>query len=53
MEESRRKAAHSSFDPASAKKKVEQKAAVMEEKAKERKGLFDDIMKGKEGKKKK
>jgi len=53
MEESRRKAAHSSFDPASAKKKVEQKAAVMEEKAKERKGLFDEIMKGKDNKKKK
>jgi len=53
MEASRRKAAHSSFDTASAKKKVEQKAAVMEEKAKERKGLFDDLMKGKDNKKKK
>ena len=53
MEASRRKAAHSSFDTASAKKKVEQKVAVMEEKAKERKGLFDDLMKGKDNKKKK
>ncbi len=53
MEASRRKAGSSSFDTSAAKKKVEQKAAVIEEKAKERKGLFDDLMKGKDNKKKK
>ncbi len=53
MEASRRKAASASFDPSSARKKVEQKASVLEEKAKERKGLFEELGKGREGKKKK
>lgn len=53
MEASRRKSASSSFDTSSVKKKVEQKAAVLEEKAKERKGLFEEMMKGRDSKKKK
>ncbi|MEW5996716.1 MAG: hypothetical protein AB1657_03930 [Candidatus Micrarchaeota archaeon] len=52
MEASRRKAASSSFDTSAARRSVEQKAAVIEEKAKERKGLFEVLTKGKEKKKK-
>ncbi|MFA5412312.1 MAG: hypothetical protein WC350_03130 [Candidatus Micrarchaeia archaeon] len=49
MEASRKKAASSTFDTSDARKKMEGKAAVLEEKSKERKGLFDAITKGKEG----
>lgn len=52
MEASRRKAASNSFDPSAAKKRMEEKLAVLEEKAKERKGLFEEFMKGREKKKK-
>lgn len=53
MEESRRKASSHSFDPSSARKKAEQKAAIVEEKAKERKGLFEEMLRGRNSRKKK
>lgn len=53
MEANRKRAASQSFDPVSAKKRLEEKVAVLEEKTKERKDLLDEFLKKKEGKKKK
>ncbi len=52
MEQSRRKASSASFDTSEAKKKAEAKSTILEEKSKERKGLFDAFSKSRDRKKK-